>query len=324
MSTARPHRSTDADPAALLPDAGESALAVVIPHLNDAKQLEQCLLALAGQSFDMSRAEIVVVDNGSRELPEDVIARFPGVRMICEATPGPGPARNLGVSVTKAPVLAFIDSDCLPASDWAAAIISRFSRDPGLEVLGGDIQVTVAHPEQPTDAEAFELLYGFRQHLTIHRHRFSATANLATRRNVFEAVGPFGGIDLSEDLDWGQRAAAIGYRTVYAGEVVVRHPARQDMDALYRQWSRHVSHFYIRAKDRPLGRLRWLISIPAMALSPLAEIPNIACSPRLSGFTQRWQAFRALVSVRIFRSGQMIRTMMTSSERKANRLWNRG
>ena len=180
--------------------------------------------------------------------------------------------------MTRAPILAFIDSDCIPDPDWLAAVVGRFVRDPNIGVLGGRIEVTVSSPGRPTGAEAFELLYGFRQSLQIRRHRFSATANLAVRRRIFEEVGPFGGIDISEDLDWGQRAAARGYRTVYAPEAVVQHPARQDMPSLYSQWNRHVGHFYRHARTRPLGRLRWLFSIPAVALSPLVEIAHVARS----------------------------------------------
>ena len=42
---------------------------------------------------------------------------------------------------------------------------------------------------------------------------------------------PFAGLDTSEDLDWGQRAAALGFPTVFAEEALVRHPARRSMAA---------------------------------------------------------------------------------------------
>ena len=38
----------------------------------------------------MGRAEVIIVDNGSHTLPEAVVAPYPAVRLVSEATPGPG------------------------------------------------------------------------------------------------------------------------------------------------------------------------------------------------------------------------------------------
>lgn len=306
--------------------ASETApeIAVIIPHLNDAGRLGKCLDALAGQTFDMSRAEILVVDNGSRELPHAVTARFPNVRLLQESIPGPGPARNRGAAETRAPLLAFTDSDCIPDPGWIAAIMARFRDNPGIEALGGEIRITIAREGAPSKAEAFELLYGFRQRMQIPRLHFSASANLVIRRDVFAAVGPFGGLDVPEDLDWGQRAHAKGFTTIYAPEAVVCHPAREDMQGLYRQWSRHVSHhFHLYALDRPGGRLKWALKIPAMAVSPIAEIPAILRSDRLEGAGQRFLAFHSVVNVRLFRASEMLKALLSPGGRSGNTRWNR-
>lgn len=83
-------------------------VSVIIPHLNQHEALTRCLASLAGQGA----AEIIVVDNGSRAPLDDVMAAFPDVRFLREPTPGPGPARNLGVMHATGEVLAFIDADC--------------------------------------------------------------------------------------------------------------------------------------------------------------------------------------------------------------------
>jgi glycosyltransferase involved in cell wall biosynthesis len=88
-------------------------ISVIIPHLNQEDFLERCLASLADQTIGDVKIEIIVVDNGSRRLPGDVVGRFPGVRLEQELTPGPGPARNKGIQVSSAPVLAFIDADCI-------------------------------------------------------------------------------------------------------------------------------------------------------------------------------------------------------------------
>jgi GT2 family glycosyltransferase len=272
------------------------AISIVIPHLNDAERLGRCLAALAGQDADMARAEIIVVDNGSREPP---------------------------AATRAAPILAFTDSDCIPEPGWVAAILARFAAEPGTGIIGGEVRVFAADPGRPTPAEAYDLLYAFQQRTHIARRRFSVTANLAVRSEVFAAVGPFGGLEVSEDLDWGQRAAALGHRTHYAPEVVVRHPARADMAALQAQWARHTSHFYQARAATAAGRLKWALTIPVMATSPLAEIPRILASPKLAGAPARWRAFRGLAALRLYRARAMAQAMQDARHRAGNARWNR-
>ena len=130
------------------------------------------------------------------------------------------------------------------APDWLPAILARFAADPGLAALGGDIRVYPAEPGRPAPAEAYEAVYAFRQQLYIERQGYSVTANIAVRRAVFEAVGGFGGIGIAEDNDWGQRAGRLGFRTVYAPEVLVRHPARATLAEIEAKWARLISHHH--------------------------------------------------------------------------------
>src|SRR5690349_19590197 len=205
---------------------GAREVSVIAPHLNQPEHLAAFLASLFAQDYDMGRAEVIIVDNGSRPLPQAVVDRFPDVQLVEEPVPGPGPARNRGAALALAPILVFADADCPVAPDWLPKILARFAADPGLAVLGGEVRVFPAVPGDPRPAEAYEAVYAFRQRLYIERQGFSVTANMAVRRTVFEAVGGFGGIAVAEDNDWGQRAGRMGFRTVWAPEVRVRHPAR--------------------------------------------------------------------------------------------------
>lgn len=207
----------------------EPEVSVVIPHLNDAARLELCLTALAAQTIEPGRFEVLVIDNGSKEPPAGLVARFPGMRLAAEPTPGPGPARNRGIALARAPIVAFTDSDCIPDPGWLATVLATFAADPACAALGGSVRVFAATPERPNLAEAFDLVYGFRQELTIARHGFSATANLAVRREVFAAVGGFAGLSVSEDMEWGRRAKRAGFPTRFVPQAVVAHPARRSM-----------------------------------------------------------------------------------------------
>ena len=187
-------------------------ISVIAPHLNQPALLRTLLASLFAQDFDMGRAEVIVVDNGSRVPPRDVVAEFPGVRLVEERTPGPGPARNRGVALSAAPILAFTDSDCQVDRHWLATILRHFAADPGLDILGGDMRLILADPARPTPVEAYECVYAFPQTLYIHSKGYSVTANMAARRAVLDAVGPFAGIGVSEDSRLGPAGAGHGLR----------------------------------------------------------------------------------------------------------------
>src|SRR5690606_10535485 len=92
--------------------------------------------------------EIFVVDNGSHEQPTAVCDRHPGVRLLAEPTPGPGPARNTGVAESTGDVLAFIDADCIADRRWLATIETAVA-DPTADVLGGDVRIAYDNPRRP-------------------------------------------------------------------------------------------------------------------------------------------------------------------------------
>jgi glycosyltransferase involved in cell wall biosynthesis len=87
-----------------------SAAVVVTTH-NHAHFLGDALTSVLGQSAPA--AEIIVVDDGSTDSPEQVVARYPGVRMIRQDQQGLAAARNTGWRACSSPFVAFLDADDL-------------------------------------------------------------------------------------------------------------------------------------------------------------------------------------------------------------------
>jgi glycosyltransferase involved in cell wall biosynthesis len=300
--------------------ASPPRLSVVIPHLNQPAFLDRCLASLAAGSRQPD--EIVVVDNGSTTLPEAICASY-GVTLLREPVPGPGPARNRGIAATTGEILAFIDADCLADPGWLAAAAEAMA-DPQATVLGGDVRIACANPARLTMLEAYESIYAYRMDRYIAREGFTGTGNLVMRRVVFQDVGPFAGIGVAEDREWGHRATAKGYRFRYVPGMRVYHPARPDFASLCQKWSRQTSHDYTEGKVRPLWRLKWAVKMLAMGLSPLAEIPRVLASDRITGVRSRLNALLCLVRIRSYRAGLMIRLFFGGDPRKLAASWNRG
>ncbi|MEL6517081.1 MAG: glycosyltransferase family A protein [Pseudomonadota bacterium] len=288
-------------------------ITVVIPHLNQPVNLARCLASLAENTRQPD--EIIVVDNGSHTLPD-----VPdNVTLLQEKTPGPGPARNLGMAKAKGNVLAFLDADCLARFDWLEEAERRIIR---ADILGGDMRIGYSDPANLTMTEAYESVYSFRIKRYIDEENFAATANLVVRREILEAVGPFGGLHLAEDRDWGQRAVAMGYEISYAPRMRVYHPARRTFLELYIKWDRQMAHDYGEISDGQ-GRLRWWLKTAAMGLSPLAEISRIAASDRIKGLGPRIKAFVGLCRIRLYRMGRMVDLGLRGRPERLAARWNR-
>lgn len=295
-------------------------ISVIIPHFNQEEYLHQCLGRLSGQKGCTAEVEIIVVDNASKHIPDIVCAAFPGVRLLQESTPGPGPARNTGAAAATGDVLAFIDADCYADPMWLAAIETRFGL-PATQIIGGDVRVGYADPGNPTFVEPYEAIFSYRNHEHI-AEGFSGTGNLSTRPDTLRQVGPFGGIDIAEDRDWGLRAGALGYRIEYVPSMIVYHPARKSFQELAQKWDRHIAHDYAERAEMPGGKVKWLLRALAMAVSPLIEIPVILRSGRVSGWRERGMAFACLCAIRLYRSKTML-IMLFSKASRAEASWRR-
>ena len=298
-------------------------ISIIVPYLNQPEYLPRCLASLDAQDYPAEYVEIVVVDNGSTELPKHICAADPRVKLEQEPTPGPGPARNRGARVSRGDVLAFIDADCIADPGWLSAIAAALTGDGGPRIIGGDVRIDIADPEHPTMLEAYESIYAYRQQEYIERQGFSGTGNLAMCRSAYETVGPFAGIELAEDRDWGHRATRMGYVIAYVPEMIVYHPARKSFGELKAKWNWHISHDFQEYAQGVGGRLRWLGLAVAVAGSPLIEVRRILSSHRVTSWHERWLAATAMTRIRFYRARVMTGALLGGAAARASRRWNR-
>jgi glycosyltransferase involved in cell wall biosynthesis len=290
--------------------------------LNEPDDLRQCLSSLVAQASGDVPFEIIVVDNGSRILPVEVCSAFENVRLERELTPGPGPARSRGAELARGEIVSFIDADCVADAGWIRGIAEFFDRNPGIDILAGDIGIARSNPDVPTAIEAYESIFSYRVSLYVERDRYAATGNMSVRRDVFRAVGPFGGIAIAEDKEWGQRAAALGFRLAYAPDVRVVTPSCKSFAELTRRWDRIIAQELQHVGHHRLSIIRWLLRTLAVAMSPLVDIAKILRSDRLCGL-ERALAFVCLTRVRLYRARKMLALAFRDDTPHMVAKWNR-
>lgn len=218
-----------------------SLVSVIVPVFNDVVGLRRCLLALAEQTLDKSRMQVLVVDNGGSADLREALAAFPEAVLLSEPTPGSYAARNRGIAESRGSVLAFTDADCTPSRMWLENALVRLDNGQRDVIVGGRIDVYAQDPAHPTYAEQYELALAFPQEFYVKTRGYSVTANLVTTRRVMDHAGPFDTKLFSGgDKEWCQRAVGQGFKLVYADDVVVSHPARGSVSELVGKRRRQV------------------------------------------------------------------------------------
>lgn len=119
-------------------------VSILVPTLRRPASLERALHSLFAQTGVADRvAEIVVVDNdpagSARDGVDDLRGAAPWPLVYVHAPrPGVATARNTGLTVTSAPLIAFLDDDEAASPGWLAALLAGQAAT-GADVVFGPI-----------------------------------------------------------------------------------------------------------------------------------------------------------------------------------------
>ena len=214
-------------------------VSVIIPVLNNLEELTKTLAALEKQTYPKQLYEVIVVDNGSKQDLSTVVSQFKQAKLTYESQPGSYIARNQGISIAQGEILAFTDSDCIPASDWLAQGVAQLRSIENCGLVAGKINFSYQNPQQPTIVELYDSSTFLNQKKYIEQLHYGATANLFTTKTVVKNVGNFNSsLKSGGDKEWGQRVHQHGYRLVYSANTCITHPARASLSEIARKITR--------------------------------------------------------------------------------------
>jgi len=289
-------------------------VSVIVPIYNQSERLRWCLEALAHQTYERSRFEVIVIDNDSEDAAAiaAAVAPYDNVRLTFEATPGSYAARNRGLAIAQGDIFAFTDADCIPATDWLAEGVQQLQLNPDCGQVVGRIELFFANPKHPTPVELYERVTAFPQEQWLEQFRGGATANMLTWRKVMDAVGPFDSqLKSSGDFEWGQRIYAHGYPQIYAASVRVLHPARSSWSELTVRVRRLIGGQYerqLKAATTPWQRQQvfWRIFLFHL-MPPVFFTMQTLRDRRLPSLSQKLQVAGVMVVVRAISAWEMLR-----------------
>jgi GT2 family glycosyltransferase len=204
-------------------------IAVIIPTRNRGASAADAVRAVLKSE---GRFQLIVVDQSTNDDTFLALAAIDDDRLsvLRSDLTGISNARNLGVRVTRAPILAFTDDDCRPEPGWILQMLARFQEDPSVSLVFGRVTLP---PADPGDyAPSFEPQERFQERRApLPNEDIGIGASFAIRRTTLEALGGFdpllgAGAPFfrgAEETDVLIRALASGYRVLNDSASSVLH-----------------------------------------------------------------------------------------------------
>jgi mycofactocin system glycosyltransferase len=270
---------------------------VIVPVRDRPEQLRRLLAALGDLTC------IVVDDASADAIVTEEIARKAGASFIgLPVNRGPSSARNRGLAAATTPLVAFVDSDCLPSDGWLSPLLGYFD-DPLVAAVAPRIVPTPA--TAPTALARYEAVrssldMGAAEGLVrpLSRIPYVPSAAIVVRRAA--AGDPFFDPDLrgGEDVDLVWRLSAAGWDVRYVPRCTVVHDGPP---ALW-PWLRRRAFYGTTAGPlairhpsalAPLSASAWSVAAWGFAVArrPLLALTTLAASilvlaRRLDGLVQ--------------------------------------
>ena len=197
------------------------AISVVIPTYGRPALVLKALQSVLAQAFDGS-FDVHVVDDGGQDDTGAALKALddPRVHYHWINHGGPAAARNHGVGQSRAPLIAFLDSDTLAQPGWLQAGYDALKAQPALLGIEGRVERAQQYPATPFHRS------GRKSSLA----GAGSPAMSSIRRDGFLALGGFDQRftePCREDSEFAFRAEEAGQRMGFAPQALVRHPVRE-------------------------------------------------------------------------------------------------
>jgi len=215
-------------------------VSVYVPAYNAEEFLARCIESLLTQTH--RPAEILIVDDGSRDSTREIATRYPQVTLLSHTqNRGLGAARNTAFQAARYELVASLDADCVAEPTWLEQLVKSMEERP-ITGVGGRLVEGVresladrwrcAHMLQEWgDAPLDDPLFLF------------GCNNLFRKTAVLEAGGYNEDMRTNgEDADLTRRLKARGHWLVYNPSAVATHQRHDSVLSImntYWRWTFH-------------------------------------------------------------------------------------
>lgn len=193
-------------------------ISILVAARNEQANIRQCLQSLLEQDYPADCLELIAINDESEDdtlrIMEEVAAAFPGrlkiISTVSDRSAVHGKARALaqGIDHATGEIFLFTDADCTPPPTWARSVVQHLTNN--VDVATGF--TIVGHRTTFGTLQALDWL---------HLHAIASAAlelgvlmgcignNFAIRRNAYQRVGGYRGMEFSVTEDFALFAAVL-------------------------------------------------------------------------------------------------------------------
>ena len=196
-------------------------VSVVIRTYNEARYLDELLLAVAAQSLGREQVEVVLVDSGSQDETLSIAKRY-GCRIvhIDKAEFTFGRSLNMGCEAASGEYLAFISGHCVPAQpDWLEQLVAPLQEGVASYCYGRQVGRDTT---KFSEGQVFRKYFPPKSRVP-QEGFFCNNANAAITHDAWHATRFDEQLTGLEDLCLAKQLVAAGHKVAYVAEAGVYH-----------------------------------------------------------------------------------------------------
>ena len=276
-------------------------ITVAIPVLNEAKWIEETLLAILAQGEDTPAFEALVMDGGSTDGTLEKVRRMAGSEPRIRLIPNPAriqsAALNIALDQARGEFFVRVDARTRIADDYLVRCIELLETGRA-ENVGGRMVPRGTTPMGEAIALATSSRFGMGNsyfHYAKEEREVDTVYLGAWRRDTLRALGGFDEeAHANEDYELNIRLREAGGRILLSPKIRSVYLPREDWPGLRRQYSRygrwkawtlwkHPSSLRVRQAVPPLFLLTLVLGILLSPFAPLAAAATAALAALYAG-----------------------------------------
>ncbi|MFW6016022.1 MAG: glycosyltransferase [bacterium] len=219
-------------------------ISIIIPIYNAEVFLADLLRSISKQTLDNKYYEFLFIDNNSKDnsagIINDYISNNPDHTLkyyFYDGKQSSYAARNFGINKAKGNIIAFTDVDCKLDENWLLKAYNIYLNNfNGYDLIAGKVEIEVE--DNNNVWEQYDKKLFLNQENYVDNYSQAATANLFTKKEVFNRIGLFNEIISGGDKEWTNRAFENKYKLTYFKDIIVKHPSRKQFSEILKKNAR--------------------------------------------------------------------------------------
>jgi glycosyltransferase involved in cell wall biosynthesis len=221
-------------------------VSVIMPCLNEARNIRTCLLSVVANDFPKDRLELLVVDgksdDGTREIVSEFSQRYPWIRLLDNVRRVTPVAMNIGVRSAKGQIVMRMDAHTVYPINYISGLVTWLVKSQA-DNVGGVSIVRPANQTFKAHAIAFALSHPWgvgNSHFRIGaaEPKWVDTVPFGCYwKDLFDRIGLYNeALIRNQDDELNHRLIKRGGRILLVPEIMSFYTARESLKKLWRMF----------------------------------------------------------------------------------------